>query len=1022
MSKNKPAATSRKKGLIVCGSVGTFIIVLLTVVTVLTSTTFYNIICTVLGGERAKYSDDYPLIYEVEYDNKKDSLKAANALNEKVCEEGFVLLKNNNDALPLKTPETEGSSVKDKPKVSIFGKNSVNIAYGGSGSGSSMGGEKTDLYESLSDAGYDLNPQLKKFYESKKQSGEGRSKNSSDLDSGDSVFLNTGETPQSSYTKAVKESYAEYNDMALIVLTRIGGEGFDLPRTMKGVSGARSDDDHYLQLDENEAALIKAVTEANFKRVVVIVNSASAMELGFLKEDSDYVTVKGYDIAPSKIDAAIWMGFPGESGAGALGKILNGNVNPSGKLSDTYVTDLKNDPTWNNFGDNNILPTYGKRNGKTVQTSRGGDQYVLTEKAGTDNEFPLYYFVDYEEGVYVGYKYYETRGVTDGEDWYNKSVVYPFGYGLSYTEFEWSLKNDASIRNKNVLKGEKYTVTVTVKNVGQVAGKEVVQLYGHAPYFDGEVEKPEEVLLDFAKTKLLQPGEEDVVTLTFDPYYLASYDYKNANGNAYTTFELDASTAYNGYSLYVSRNAHDKEFTIPFNVEKDIAFDTSTAEGQEDVTVKNRYTGQDNAYFDSDYQLTTVLSRSDWEGTWPTAPDALTYEIDDDFLAALKDVSHNNPNDYSEEEMPWFDVPVEITFRDMLTDAETGEYGGFVSYDDDRWETILDECNVQELITMFDYAAFTSKGLTTIGKPATNDTDGPAGFTNFMDQSGTYGGTCNYCAEVVMSATWNVDLIQDLGEMVGNEGILGADGKGNGLSYSGWYAPGANIHRSAFGGRNFEYFSEDGVLSGKMAAAEITGCQSKGVYCFMKHFALNEQETHRSISGDCSWVTEQAMRETYLRPFEIAVKEGETRAIMTSFNRIGTRWTGGDYRLLTEILREEWGFKGTVICDFNTIPQYMNSKQMAYAGGDLNLVAYDSVSWCDASDVSDLVVLRRAAKNVLYTVVNSNAMNREIVGYKMPLWQVAVIVLDCAAAVGIGVWGFFAIKKYKALKAKSLNA
>ena len=956
---------SAKKGIIVWGSVSGGIALLLAAIMIVTHLSMiYPFVCTVLGGQRPVFAEGAQTIYEVDQYDKDLTLQAANALNERMVEEGIVLLRNEDNALPLQ----KGA------KISVFGQNSINIAYGGSGSGGAGNSESTvDLYQALSDAGFEINPVLKKFYET---SGYKRSQNSSDLDSGDSVYLSMGEAPQSAYTAEVKDSYAFYADAAIVVITRIGGEGFDLPRSMKGQTGARNEDDHYLQLDQNETDLIQAVCESGFQKVIVVVNSAAAMELAFL-EDPDYYAYQ------ENIDAALWIGFPGDSGLNALARVISGEVNPSGRTVDTYVKDLKKDPTWYNFGDNRTA---------------GGDAYLQNGNAS------LYYFVDYEENIYVGYKYYETRGVTDGEDWYQEAVVYPFGYGLSYTTFDWELVDASSIDHAAITKDGQYTVQVKVTNTGSVAGKDVVQLYGHAPYFVGEIEKPEETLLDFAKTKLLAPGESEIVTLNFDPYYLASYDYSDANANGFKGYELDASDA---YALYVSRNAHDRAFTIPFTSEN-IQFATSMV--NEDVAVTNLYTDCDNPYFNSDYGLTTLLSRSDWEGTMPTTPTAAEREMSADLLAAFKDVEPNNPNDYSDEEMPWDDEDVTVTFRDMLTNPDTGVFGK-ADYDDARWETLLDSCTFDELIDLYDNGNFKSNGVLKIGKPLTNDTDGPSGFTNFMSQDGTYWGTCHYCAEVVMAATWNTALMEELGEMVGCEGVIGAFGKGNGLPYSGWYAPGVNIHRSAFGGRNFEYFSEDGILNGRMAAAEIRGCQSKGVYCFVKHFALNEQETHRSITGLVTWATEQAIREIYLRPFELAVKEGGTRAVMSSFNRIGTRWTGGDYRLLTQILREEWGFRGMVICDFNTIPQYMNSRQMAYAGGDLNL-ATQPESWCDTSDVSDVIILRQAAKNVFYTVANSNAMNAEIVGYERPIWEIALFAVTCVAAAVIAIWGCFVFRRY----------
>lgn len=993
MSKNAKTPNG-KKGLIVWGSVGGFIIVLLLVVTILSQFVMVDLISSVLGRDVAVFKDGIDPIYQLEYNTKEEVYKAANEFNEEVCEEGFVLLKNKDEALPLSGGE----------KVSVFGKNSVNIAYGGSGSSGGAHTDVKDIYASLQDAGFVVNPELKAFYQDNSRSGDGRTKNSADLDTGDSVFYNTGETPRNMYDTAVKDSFAQYKDVAVVVFTRIGGEGFDLPRSMRDEdTGEIIYDRHYLQLDDAETDLLEMVCTYGFGKVVVVINSGSPMELAFL-EDEDYYAYQ------SNIDAAIWMGFPGDSGSMALGRILNGSVNPSGRTVDTYAADFTQNPTWANFGDNR---EYGEVS---------GDQYLDTDGK--------YYYIDYEENVYVGYKYYETRGVTDGEEWYDDAVVYPFGYGLSYTTFDWEIEDVSEIEDYELTYddiGSQFTVKIKVTNTGETDGKEVVQLYGHAPYFDGEVEKSEVVLLDFAKTKTIKAdgSDYDIVELTFDPYYLASYDYKDANDNGDSCYELDASADDNGYALYISRNAHDIEFTVPFTVSEDIVFYEDPVT---ENTVENRYT--DVGVYSSDYHLNDeqLLSRSDW--VMPLAPTEEERRIGnyEGLMEALRDTSPNNTesDSYYELEKPVFgDTSSDIVLRDLIT-FENGkpvanEDGEFAAYNDERWDEILNKLTVEELVRMINYGAFKTDALPSISKPLTNDTDGPAGFTNFMSTDGTYWQTCYYCSEVVMGSTWNVELIEDLGEMVGNEGLVGANGKGNNLPYSGWYAPGANIHRSPFGGRNFEYFSEDGIFSGKMAAAEIRGAKSRGVYCFIKHFALNDQETHRSSNGSCSWVTEQAMREIYLKPFEIAVKEGGATAVMSSFNRIGAKWTGGDYRLLTEILRNEWGFKGMVITDFNTTT-YGNLEQMAYAGGDLNLgndytvVPVLEPDWCGEDDVADLYILRNCAKNILYTVANSCALNGEVDHYNMAWWKILVIAIDCVAVAGVAVWGFFAVRgfiKYK---------
>ena len=989
--KKQGNAIKGKNGIVVWASVSSALVVILLVVTILTQFVMVDLIGSVLGRDTAVFKAGVEPVFESEYTSKEQVLADANALNQEVCEEGFVLLKNEQTngkaALPLQR----------NAKISVFGKNSVDLSYGGSGSSAAGDTPVTDLYASLEMADFEVNPDLKAFYESDSRSGSGRTENSSDLDTGDSVFYNTGETPVAMYDSAVKNSFAQYKDAALVVFTRIGGEGFDLPRTMVGGEEFNNEGDHYLQLDKNETALLKMVCEYGFGKVIVVINSGSPMELAFL-EDEDYYAYQ------SNIDAAIWMGFPGGTGTIALGRILNGEVNPSGRTVDTYAADFKADPTWNNFGD---YLKYGEVS---------GDRYL-----GTDEN---YYFVDYEENIYVGYKYYETRGADD-EEWYKDAVVYPFGYGLSYTTFEWEIDDVSQIEGRAVTAddiGSQFSVKIKVTNTGDVAGKDVVQLYGHAPYIDGEVEKAEVVLLDFVKTPMLYPAAEAgedrpnsaVVELRFDPYYLSSYDYKDKNGNWESTYELDA---HDDYLLYVSQNSHDKKFEIPFSVPEDIIIGEDPVTGEK---VENRYT--DVGLNSSDYHLQSLLSRQDW--VMPTPPTDEERTIDEEFLAALKDTSHNNPeaDSYYDMEAPVFgNQSSELVLRDMLTYNEDGTFartedGNYVSYDDSRWDELLSKLTVEELKDFCNLGAFKTDSLDAINKPLTNETDGPTGFTNFMSEDGTYWGTCYYCAEVVMGSTWNTELIEELGEMVGSEGIIGANGRGNNLPYSGWYAPGVNIHRSPRGGRNFEYFSEDGIFSGKMAAAEIRGCRSKGVYCYIKHFALNDQETHRSSNGSSTWVTEQAMREIYLKPFEIAVKEGGTTGVMSSFNRIGTRWTGGDYRLITQILRDEWGFRGTVITDFNTTT-YMNLKQMAYAGGDLNLgndmtlIPSLDPDWCDPNDKADVIVLRNNVKNILYTVANSNALNGEVDHYVLAWWKITVIAVDCVAVVGLGIWGFFVFRK-----------
>lgn len=911
---------------------------------------------TLFGSQRPIYSDEVTSVYPTQKaTNKAEAFANAQEVNLKLAEEGFVLLKNENAALPM----NKGA------RISVFSKNSVNLSYGGSGSGGFDTSNNKDLYESLNDAGFVTNPTLKRFYESS-QSGPVRTANSSDLDNGDNQKIATAETPQSKYTDAVRNSYADYSDAALVVITRIGGEGFDLPRYQGDSEGAVSPDSHYLELDQNEIDLLTAVTDGTFKRVVVVFNTPSSFEATFLK-DSAYAAFE------DKIDAAVWIGFTGSNGITALGEILNGDVNPSGRLVDTWAADFTKNPSFVNFGTGCLPDTTDKYDGG------------------------MYYSVDYEEGIYVGYRYYETRGETDGEDWYNANVVYPFGYGLSYTTFDWTV-GDASASEIEL--GTTITVPVTVKNTGSVAGKEVVQLYASAPYTLGGIEKAHKVLVGFAKTKLLQPGESETVTVSFDPYSAASYDYRDANSNGFSGYELEAGE----YTLYVSRNAHESEKAIALNLAADVQIGTDPTTDSE---VVNRYTDSEN-FLDSDWQLDTMLSRADWEGTWPTPQTAQQHAGTDRLYEEIRSEEHNNPTDFDSEEYPWFGEEPTLTLRDLLPSAEAEGYEPVVSYDDERWEELMMGCDEEEMIALINNGAYHTLAMESVGLPATIHGDGPSGFTCFMSKE-QVNGTCQYVSEPVMASTWNINLMNELGEAIGEEGTIGD--KATGQPYSSIYAPGVNIHRSPFGGRCSEYFSEDPFISGMMGAAEVQGIQSRGVLPTVKHFVANEQETHRSIGGDLSWLSEQALREIYLKPFEYTVKLGETRGIMTSFNRIGTRWTGGDYRLLTEILRNEWGFNGLVICDFNTIPQYMIPRMMFYAGGSLDLATQQSAMWtdCDTSDAGDAIVLMRAVKDVMYALVNSNAMNAEVIGYNPPIWQEYLHWINIGAFTLVGVWLVLAI-------------
>lgn len=980
-------------------SVTAVVFVLILAVNILTTTVFYDLVCLVLGRPIPVYAEGVTPMYIPDATSKTDAFLNAAQMNIDVCEEGFVLLKNENDALPV------GKNLK----VSVFGKNSVNLAYSGSGSGGFAVDPNSDLYERMSAMGIDLanktlfdaldgyfdyNPTLKNFYEDDQASGPDRSGSNVDLDTGDDKIYTVGETPANLYTDSVIASYEDYKDLALVVITRIGGEGADLPRHQGSSDGAVSEDSHYLELDQNEIDMFEHIKASGFQKIVVLLNIPSAMEADFLFDAEKFSFA-------DDIDAALWIGYTGKQGIMALGPILTGEVSPSGKTVDIWATDFLSDPSSVNFGTGMDQAQVTNPLNSKLQPS---DKYYQG----------LYYFVTYEEGLYIGYRYYETRGFTDGEAWYDQNVVFPFGYGLSYTSFEWTIKPSATT---SFSKNSEISIAVEVQNTGHVPGKDVVQIYASAPYTEGGIEKAHKVLVGFAKTKLLNPNQKETLTISIDPYDFSSYDDRDANNNGFCGYELESGD----YDFYVSHDSHNSEGVITLNLASDVRFEMDTVTNQN--VVGNRYINQGSVtetdisgLTDIDAPLDTVLSRSDWTGTWPTPITDSDRNASPNLINQLRNVNTNNPNDYydvEKYEYAIFDQPATVQVRDLLPTVTPAEsWLPFVSYDDERWQSILDACNASNLIEVYNQAAYQTKPIINVGMPATLHADGPSGFTCFMNKE-QISGTNQYCSEPVFASTWNVELIEELGKAIGDEGIWGYDLTQQ--PYSSIYAPGVNIHRSQFGGRCSEYFSEDPFMTGKMAAAEIRGMQSKGVIPMIKHFAANEQETHRSINGDCSWLTEQSLREIYLKGFEIAIKDSNCRGLMTSFNRIGSMWTGGDYRLVTEILRNEWGFKGVVICDFNTAPEHMNGRQMAYAGGDLNLQTNGGGTFdFDESDNGDAVVLQTASKNIMYALVNSNAMNGEIIGYKLPVWIVGMIIIDVVIGLAsAGVVLLCLVKKKK---------
>ena len=914
---------------------------------------FYNIICsTELGGKIAQtrpMEDGMTFELDEGIETKKDALENAEKVSTEICEEGMVLLKNENNALPL----------KKNAKVSVFGKNSVNLVYGGSGSAAPGGDmERKTIFDSLKAAGFSYNETLEKFYKDNDKSGQPRPGNPGmdDQKNGKAPSLSTGETDVSKYTEDITSTYGEYGDAALVVFSRIAGEGWDLPR----VSSDNPEDPtgHYLKLDNNEKALLKHIASSGkFAHIVVLFNTSNNIDCGFLKFEDD----PAYE---QKVDAAIMIGSPGGVGIMALGKILSGEVNPSGHTVDTLYTHYENDPTWMNFGDNRVFDS---------------DKYALSmedlEAAKTDrNRLLDFNFCDYEENIYFGYRYYETRG-KDDENWYNQNVVYPFGYGLSYTTFEHELLNKSTLEAAALTK-DSFEIEVKVKNTGTVAGKDVVEIYAEAPYTVGGIEKAYKVLVGYEKTPLIEAGKDATVKVTVTPYDFASFDYNDKNANSFKGYELEAGD----YVFHVGTDAHHDTDTFTKALATGIQYEKDPVTG---TKVKPLYE-------DADDHLQESLSRSDFAGTMPKMPTDADRIVDQDFVDQCNSRSSGNKEDF--DEMPWTDEEVTVMFKELCN----------LDYDDPLWETFLDQMTFDEYKALFNGGCYSTKDIFRLGIPKTTSFDGPTGIVAFLGDKAVYD-TCYYCSECLVAQTWNLELAEAQGKAIGNEALIGNE-RGDKLPYSGWYGPGVNMHRSPFGGRNTEYYSEDPFQSGKCAATVVKAVQKYGVYANVKHFALNDQETNRDTEGKLTWCNEQAIREIYLKPFEMAVKEGKTRGIMSSFNRIGTKWTGGDYRLLTTILREEWGFVGSVICDFH-VNDYMSNKQMCYAGGDLNLNGAKPWSRPDEESEGDVTVLRRAAHNLLYCVVNSNIMTREITGYFPPIWQTALWVGEGVIGAGMIAWG-----------------
>lgn len=860
------------------------------------------------------------------------TVSKANELAKDVQSEAVTLLKNDDSNLPL-----------SGKKVNVFGWGSINPVYGGTGSGSMSKQYKTvSLLDGMKQAGLKTNTELSKLYTDYRKDRPEVGMFAQDW--------TLPEVPAKQYSDKLVSDAKDFSDEAVVVLTRVGGEGADLPTDMKakGITYKNNSKDYddfqkgesFLQLSKTERDMIDLVT-SNFKKVTLVYNGANTFQFDFL---NDY----------PQIQSVVWCPPAGQTGFSALGEVLAGETNPSGKTSDTFLKDLTKSVSYNNFGKfeyTNMADKAAKYKGFT------GDD--VTAIPG---------FVNYSEGIYVGYKFYETAS-DEGLINYDDTVAFPFGYGLSYTSFDQKLD---SVKYK----GGKVTVTATVTNTGDKAGKDVVEAYYNPPYTDGGIEKASKNLAGFEKTKELQPGESQKVTVKFDDDDMASYDYKGAK--AYVLEKGD-------YDISIQSDSHHVIDHKAITVKDTVTYDSDSNTHNGDKTVATNQ-------FDDVAGDVTYLSRADHFANYKEATAAPTnFKMSD----KAKETFYNNSNydpkkfDKDSDKMPTTGAKNGLKLSDM--------YGK--DYDDADWDKLLDQLTFDDMDNLIANGGYGTQAVKSVGKIQLTDADGPASLNNNFTGVGSIG----FPASTAFACTWNKDLAKQFGEMIGD--------MAHDMHVAGWYAPAMNIHRNAFSGRTFEYFSEDSLLSGVMASSEISGAKSKGVYSFMKHFALNDQETKRTEML-CTWTNEQAMREIYLKPFEMSVKEGGAQAVMSSFNYIGNTYAGADSALLQTVLRGEWGFKGFVLTDYFGGYGYQNADQEVRAGNDSMLATTKITNHITDKSATSVKAMRQAAHNILYTAANSWQYANGEPKVATPIWKTAMYVAWGVTAVLVIGLEIVAIKRY----------
>ena len=853
---------------------------------------------------------------------------------EEIMEDGIVLLKNES-LLPL----------NETKKLNIFGWESINPAYGGAGSGGI-----NDLYDIVSlnqgfeNAGFSINQELVDFY------------NNYGADSPEMSIQKQSwtlpEPPVDTYSDELIKNAKEYSDVAVVVLSRKAGEGHnDIPMDVSKAAYDNNSDkyddfpegEHYLQLSQTEKDMVDMVC-SNFDDVIVIYNGANQFELGFVDE---YPQIK----------SVVWCPGTGNVGFNALGKVFSGEVNPSGKTPDTFIYDMTTAPWWNNAE-------------KTEYTNLA-DMAVEGMNAGTAQVYAPA-FTNYVEGIYVGYKYYETAAQEGAID-YDKTVQYPFGYGLSYTEFEQKM---GELEEKD----GQISVDVVVTNTGDVAGKDVVEVYYNPPYTNGGIEKSSANLIEFAKTDLLQPGESQTVTVTFSIEDMASYDENNAK--AYVLEKGD-------YVISINSDSHTVLDQKTYTADADVVYEGENKRASDDTAATN--------VFEDAKGDVTYLSRADHFANYEEATAApASAELGEPYVSEYHLNSNFDKTTYLNDEdvMPTTGADNGLTLADMR-DAD---------YDDPRWEKLLDQLTVDEMANMIAMAGYQTAAMDSVGKVATLDFDGPAAINNNFTGVGSIG----FPIEVVIASTWNKELAQAWGECMGKiSQEMGAEG---------WYAPGMNTHRTAFGARNYEYFSEDGVLAGNMGAKAVEGARKYGVYSYIKHFALYEGNA-KMVSV---WSNEQAIREIYLKPFEISVKQGGANAVMVSWSFLGDKWTGESSNLMNTVLRDEWGFRGMALTDFfrNNGHGFMNADAALANGVDAMLSTFNGEenNVANPEHPTSVLQMRNACKNVMYTVVSSWAYDGKHKETGMETWKKMAIGIDAVIAVFMAGMEVLVIRGYKKRK------